>query len=148
VIFVAATIGLVAWAHGLTPRDRQGHDTAFALVATAWALLGAGTLGVWTLAATRTAARLTLPAALLRLEARLATVVTAALGVMATATVVWWVSVAQAAPAALTGARGGHMSAFVPHLVVAVVLMLAAVGLGGAGARRALRALPLLADAA
>jgi hypothetical protein len=29
-----------------------------------------------------------------------------------------------------------------------MVLMLAAVGLGGAGARRALRGLPLLADAA
>lgn len=148
VILVVALIGLVIWAHDLTPRDRQGHDTAYALVATAWVLLGAGTLGSWTLAATRTVARLTLPASLLRLEARLATAVAAGLGVMTAATAVWWVSVATVAPNALTGSLAGHSSAFVPQLVVAMVLMLAAVGLGGAGARRALRGLPLLADAA
>ena len=147
-VFVAATVGLVAWAHGLSPRDRQGHDAAYALVATVWVLLGAGTLGAWTLAATRTAARVTLPASLLRLEARLATAVTAALGVMAAATAVWWVSVATVAPNALTGSLSTHSSGFVPQLVVAMVLMLTAVGLGGAGARRALRGLPLLADAA
>ena len=146
-VFVAATVGLVAWAHGLSARDRQGHDAAYALVATVWALLGAGTLGAWTLAATRTAARLTLPAALLRHEARLATAVTAALGVMAAATAVWWVSVATVSPTALTGSVGRHGSAFVPPLVVAMVLMLVAVGLGAVGARRALRGLPLLSDA-
>jgi hypothetical protein len=144
-VFIAATVGLVAWAHGLSPRDRQGHDAAYALVATGWALLGAGTLGVWTLAATRTAARLTLPAALLRVEARLATAVTAALGVMTVATAVWWVAVAGVAPTALTGSLGSHGSAFVPQLVLAMVLMLAALALAGAGARRATRALPHLA---
>lgn len=147
-VFAGATVGLVAWAHGLSPRDRQGHDAAYALVATAWALLGAGTLGSWTLAATRTAARLALPDSLLRLEARLASTVAAALGVMAAATAVWWVSVADVAPTALTGSLGTHSSAFVPQLVVAMMLMLAAVALGVAGARRALRGLPLLADAA
>ena len=145
VILVVATIGLAAWARGLSPRDRQGHDTAYALVATAWALLGAGTLGAWTLAATRTAARVTLPASLLRLEARLATAVAAAFGVMAAATVVWWVSVATVAPTALTGSLGSRGSAFVPQLVLAMVLMLVALGLAGAGARRATRALPHLA---
>jgi hypothetical protein len=144
-VFVAATVGLVTWAHGLSPRDHQGHDAAYALVATVWALLGAGTLGGWTLAATRTAARLMLPASLLRAEARLATAVTAALGVMAAATAVWWVSVGGVAPTALTGSLGSHGSAFVPQLVVAMVLMLVALGLAGAGARRATRALPHLA---
>jgi hypothetical protein len=145
-VFVAATVGLVAWAHGVSPRDRQGYDTAYALVATVWALLGAGTLGAWTLAATRTAARLTLPASLLRVEARLATAVTAALGVMAAVTAVWWVSVATVAPTALTGSFGSRGSAFVPQLLLAMVLMLVALGLAGAGARRATRALPYLAD--
>jgi hypothetical protein len=143
--FVVATVGLVAWAHGLSPRDRQGHDTAYTLVATVWALFGAGTLGAWTLAATRTAARLTLPASLLRVEARLATAVTAALGVIAAVTAVWWVSVATVAPTALTGSLGSRGSAFVPQLVLAMVLMLVALGLAGAGARRATRALPHLA---
>jgi hypothetical protein len=144
-VLVAATVGLVAWAHGLSPRDRQGHDTAYAIVATVWALLGAGTLGAWTLAATRIAARLTLPASLLRVEARLATAVTAALGVLAAVTAVWWLSVATVAPTALTGSLGSGGSAFVPQLVLAMVLMLVALGLAGAGARRATRALPHLA---
>jgi hypothetical protein len=144
-VFALATVGLVVWAHGLSSRDRQGHDAAYALTATVWALLGAGTLGAWTLAATRAAARLTLPATLLRLETRVATAVAAALGVMATATAVWWVSVATVAPTALTGSLGGRGSAFVPQLVLAMVLMLAALGLAGAGARRATRALPDLA---
>jgi hypothetical protein len=144
-VFIAATIGLVAWAHGLSPRDRQGHDTAYALFATAWALLGAATLGSWTLAATRTAACLTLPGSLLRLEARLATAVAVALGVIAAATAVWWVSVANLAPTALTGSLSNRGSAFVPQLVLAMVLMLVALGLAGGGARRATRALPHLA---
>ena len=143
-IFAGATVGLIAWAHGLSARDRQGHDAAYALVATVWALLGAGTLCAWTLAATRTAARLTLPASLLRLQARLATAVTAALGLMAAATAVWWVSVATVAPPALTGSLGARASAFVPQLVVAMVLMLVALGLAARGARQALRGLPLL----
>jgi hypothetical protein len=146
VILVTATIGLVAWAHGLTPRDRQGHDTSYALLATAWALLAAGALGAWCNAATRTATHLHLRPATLRVEARLATAVAAALGVMAAATAVWWVSVATVAPIALTGSLGTHGSAFVPQLVVAMALMVTAVGLGGVGARRATRALPGLAD--
>jgi hypothetical protein len=144
-VFIAATIGLIAWAHALSPRDRQGHDTAYALLATVWALLGAATLGSWTLAATRTAARLTLPDSLLRLEARLATGVAVALGVMTAATAVWWVSVANLAPTALTGSLGGRGSVFVPQLVLAMVLMLVALGFAGGGARRAARALPHLA---
>jgi hypothetical protein len=144
-VFVVATIGLVVWAHGLTPRDRQGRDTVYALTATAWALLGAGALLAWCSAATRTAARLSLSPAILRIETRLAMGLAAALAVMATATAVWWASVATVAPAALTGTPGGHVSAFVPQLVVAMVLMVVAVGLGGAGARRASRALPGLA---
>jgi hypothetical protein len=144
-VFVAATIGLVVWAHGLTPRDRQGRDTVYALAATAWALLGAGALLAWCSAATRTAARLSLSPAILRIEARLGLGLATALAVMAAATAAWWVLVATVAPPALTGTSGGHISAFVPQLVVAMVLMVAAVGLGGTGARQATRALPGLA---
>jgi uncharacterized membrane protein len=140
-VVVAATIGLVVWAHGLTPRDRQGRDTVYALAATAWALLGAGALLAWCSAATRTAAHLSLSPAILRIEALLAMGLAAALAVMAAATAAWWVLVATVAPRAL----GGHVSAFVPQLVVAMVLMVAAVGLGGAGARQATHALPGLA---
>jgi hypothetical protein len=139
VIFLAATAGLVVWAHGLTPSQRQGHDGAYAIAAVAWALLGTATLGSWCSAATRASACLDLSTATLRMQARLATAVATALGVMTAATAIWWTSVAAVSPTALTGAPSGHTSALVPQLALAMVLMLVAIGIGGAGARRAAR---------
>jgi hypothetical protein len=139
-LLVAATVVLVAWAHGLTPRDRQGHDTGYAIAFLAWAALGAGTLVCWTAAATRTAARLSLGDVTLRFQTWLAVSVSVAMAVMAAATVVWWIAVADVAPAALTGSSAGHASALVPQLVVAMALMVVATALGVTGARRAGRA--------
>jgi hypothetical protein len=80
-------------------------------------------------------------------QARLAAAATAAMGLIAAATAVWWVTVAQASPAALTGGPDvGRQSALVPQLVVAMVIMLCATALGAVGARRAARALPALAE--
>jgi hypothetical protein len=140
-LLVAATIGLVVWAHGLTARDRQGHDTAYAIAFLAWAALCAGTLVSWTAAATRTAACLSLRDVTLRFQTWLAVSVSVAMAVMAAATAVWWISVANVAPAALTGSSAGHASALVPQLVVAMALMVVATAVGAAGARRAGRAL-------
>lgn len=145
VLLVAATIALVAWAHGLTSAARQGHDASYVIAFLAWSGLAAATLGAWTAAATRAAGRLTLGARILRLETQLATAVAAAMAIMAGATAVWWVSVATTAPRALTGSLSGHVSVLVPRLVLAMVVMVAAVSLAGAGARRANRALPHLA---
>lgn len=147
VITIAATVALIGWAHGLTAADRAGHDGVYVAGFLAWAVLGGATLGAWTSAATRTAACLALGRGILRLEARLATAVAAAMVVMAAATAVWWVSVGTVAPTDLTGSSGPRASALVPGVVVAMVLMLAAVGLGGTGARRATGALPDLTDA-
>jgi hypothetical protein len=67
------------------------------------------------------------------------------MGVIAAATAVWWAVVATASPAALTGGPDvGHASALVPQLVLAMAIMVAATGLGAAGALRAVRALPAL----
>jgi hypothetical protein len=144
-VLLLATAGLVAWAHGLAPRDRQGHDALYAAGFVAWGLLCAATLAAWTSAAIRTAARLTLATSILRLEARLAAAVAVAMAVMATATAVWWAAVGSLSPGALTGSAGGRASAIVPQLIVAMALMLAAVALAGLGARQAVRALPDLA---
>ena len=144
VVTVAATIALVAWGHGLTPADR-GHDATYVVAFLTWSCFAAATLGAWTAAATRTAARLTLGARILRLETRLATAAAAAMAIMAGATAVWWVSVATTSPRALTGSLSGHGSPFVLRLVFAMGLMAAAVALGGAGGRRATRAVPHLA---
>jgi hypothetical protein len=142
---VVATIALVAWAHGLTPRARNGHDTAYGIAFLAWVVLCAGTLLTWTAAAARTARHLELSSRVLRAQARLAVAATATMGIIAAATAVWWVAVGQAAPPALTGGPDvGHASAVVPQLVIAMVIMLGAIALATVGARRAARALPAL----
>jgi hypothetical protein len=142
---IAATVGLAAWAHGLTPRARNGHDSLYGAAFLAWAALCSGTLLAWTAAAARTARHLHLATWTLRLQARLAAAATAAMGVIVAATVVWWAVVATASPAALTGGPDvGHAWALVPQLVLAMAIMVAATGLGAAGALRAVRALPAL----
>ncbi len=135
-----ATGGVVLWAHGLSARDRNGHDIAYAIGVLAWALLGTATLAAWTTAATRTAACLDLRPELLRLEARLAVAVSTAMVAMTAATAVWWVAVARTSPAALVGSMGPHGSAAAPQLILAAALMVVAATLGGAGASRAARA--------
>ena len=142
---IAATVGLAAWAHGLTPRARNGHDALYGAAFLAWAALCSGTLLTWTAAAARTARHLHLATRTLRLQARLAAAATAAMAVIAAATAVWWAVVANAAPAALTGGPDvGRPSAIVPQLVLAMAIMVAATGLAAAGAGRAARALPAL----
>jgi hypothetical protein len=144
VVFLVAMTAVLIWAHGLTARQRNGDDTAYAIGVVAWALLGAMMLAAWTAAATRTAARLELSAATLRLQVRLARLVSTTMTVMAGATAVWWVAVASLSPSALVGSLGHHGSALVPGLVLAMALMLLATVLGAAGASRAARELPAI----
>jgi hypothetical protein len=136
---VAATIGLVAWASGLSSGQRNGHDALYGIAFLAWAALGAGCLLAWTAAATTTASQLRLAPSMLKLEAEFAAATAAAMALMATATAVWWASVARVSPSALTGApASADASALVPGLVLAAVLMLVATALATAGARQAL----------
>jgi hypothetical protein len=144
---LAATIGLVAWAHGLSAHARNGHDGAYGIAFLAWAALCAATLLAWTSAAARTARHLTLPPRTLRWQARLASAAAVGMAVIVAATLVWWVVVADAAPGALTGGPDGrHASAIVARLVVAIVFMLSATTLGAIGARRAAGAIGALAS--
>jgi hypothetical protein len=130
-VALAATVALVVWAHGLTPAQRDGHDAGYAAAFLAWAVLCAACLLAWTGAAVSIARRVELRAPVLRLEARLAVGVTVAMGVMTAATVVWW---------AALGDHGGAL--------VAAAVMLVATGLGAAGSRRAVQALPAIGPAA
>lgn len=144
-VLITATIGLAVWADGLTPAARNGHDTAYGIAFLVWAALCSATLLAWTAAAARTARHLHLSAWTLRVQARLAAATTAAMGVITTATAVWWAVVASASPAALSGAPAvSHQSAFVWRLVVAIAIMSFAIGLGVVGTRRAAGALPCL----
>jgi hypothetical protein len=142
---IAATALLAMWAGGLTPRERNGQDVAYAIAFAAWVLLGVACLMAWTAAAVATARRLRLSARTLRIEAWLAVAVSAAMGVATAATAVWWAAVADAAPWFLAGRPiGQHGSPAAPQLVVAMGLMGLASVLAVAGSARAVRALPAL----
>lgn len=141
-LVVAATIGLAVWAHTLTPGGRNGHDAPYAAAFGVWVLLFALCLFAWARAAAATARHLSLPARLLRVEARLAAGTSAAMVVVTLAAALWWGAVASAAPWFFQGRPAGVAgSALVANVVVPVALMVAASLVGLVGARRATRAL-------
>jgi hypothetical protein len=142
VILIAATVGLVLWAHGLTARQRSGADAAYASAFAVWALLGLGTLLTWTRAAVETERCLHLSSHALAAQARLAVAVAVAMTTMTAATAAWWIAVAARTPAALTGSYAAHASAAVPQLILATALMLLSALLGSFGAWQATRSLP------
>jgi hypothetical protein len=138
VLLVAATAGLAAWAHGLTPRARNGHDALYGAAFLTWGALAAATLLAWTKAATSTVDQLPLSARTLQLHARLTTVIAATMTTMTVATMTWWTAVAIVSPGALTGPPASpHASPVVPALTVAVAFMAFATALATVGARRA-----------
>ncbi|HET9126388.1 MAG TPA: hypothetical protein VFN65_16025 [Solirubrobacteraceae bacterium] len=138
VLAVAATVGLAAWAHGLSPAARNGHDGLYAAAFVAWATLAALCLLAWTSVATRLAADVRCGRAVLRLHAWLAPGLAVAMSAMTVATLVWWAVVASHAPAALTGgSAGAHASPVVPMLVLAAALMVLATVVAAVGAVRA-----------
>jgi len=139
-VTAGATVGVVLLADSMD----DAHHVASGIARAAflgWAVLGAACLVCWTAAASATARHLDLPAAKLRVELWLATMVSIAMGVMTVAMAVWWVSLARVAPGALTGgAAGAAGPTVVPELVVALVLMVLATVAGAEGTRRAFAA--------
>lgn len=148
-VVVAATAGLALWAGGLDAHQREGGDAAYAIAFVAWALLVCATFAAWTALAVRIAGLVELPPAVLRLEAWLSAAVATTMAAIGAATIVWWASLADAAPGFLAGgsARGGG-STLAPQLLVAVAAMVLATLVGARGAWRAVRELPALADPA
>lgn len=127
---VAPTVAVIVWAHGLTPAQRDGHDTAYAVAFVGWAVLCGACLLGWTGSAVSIARRLQLRGPTLRAEACLAVAVTVAMAVMTAATVVWW------------GALGDEVLSL--ELILATALMVVATSLATVGSRRAMRALPAI----
>lgn len=146
-VAIAATVALVIWAGGLNPRQRDGHDVAYAIGFVTWALVAVACLLAWTVGAVATARRLALRTPTLKVEAWIAVAVTVAMGVMTVATMVWWVAISDAAPWFLAGRPVGESgSPLAPQLVVSAALMVLASLLGVAGSRRAVRALPVISS--
>ena len=138
----AATVGLAAWAHSLTPLARNGSDAAYSGAFLAWVVLFAACLFTWAAAAAATARHLTLSTGMLRFEVWLGAAVSAAMAVMTIATAVWWRSIASAAPWFFDGRPAGAGAAALPaNMLVPAALMLCATCLGLIGATRAIKAL-------
>jgi hypothetical protein len=140
-----ATVGLAAWAHGLSSAQRNGHDGAYGGAFVACVALFVVCLGAWTHLGARLGRMADLNAALLRVEAGLSGAAAAAMGLITVAGVVWWAAVADSAPWYFRGgAPGSSGTAVTWPLVVAGLLMLAGTLLAAGSAVRALRAAPAL----
>jgi hypothetical protein len=141
-VTVAAWTALILWAHQLGAAQRNGHDVAYEIAASACALLAVLSLGAWTGAAVAAAKQTPLSGPLLDAELAIAGAITAAMLAMVVATVVWWLSLASMAPGFVGGGPGLGSSLLVPRLLVPALMMLVATGLaviGTAGAVRAAR---------
>jgi hypothetical protein len=136
VAFAIATVGLVAWAHGLSAAQRNGTDGTYAAGFVTWGLVAVATLTGWTAVAARASAIVEFDAAIAALQSRIVCLVAAGMSVMTAATVVWYVLVADRAPAALTGAMSQPGTVFVGRLIAAMTVMVIAGGVGVAGARQ------------
>lgn len=143
---LAQGAGLVAWAHRLTAPARNGALWPYSLAGAALAVSVCASIGLSAAAAVSVVRRLDLGRRVLLAEALLALTMLGVLAVIAAGMVVWWVSVARAAPDFLAGGPVGWPGSPAPAtLLVAGTLMVGGLGaaLVGAGrVTRALRAVP------
>jgi hypothetical protein len=89
---VVATTLLVLWASMLGPAAREGADALYAAGFVACGLVVLVAAAAWTALAVRIAARLDLPAGILRAEGRAATALAVLMAAMTLATALWWSS--------------------------------------------------------
>jgi hypothetical protein len=138
-VAVVATVGLVIWAHNLTPADRGGGDAGYVAGFLLWAASCGAALASWTAFAIGLARRVELTARILRWEARLACAVTAAMAVMCVAAFAWWATLAGHAPTFFGApANASVLETLGPLPVLIGFAMLVATALAGVGARHAL----------
>lgn len=121
----ASLPAIVVWAHTLDAPARNGGDHAYAVAVACWAVLAAAALLAWTSVAAAVARHAALGPGTLRLEARLAAAVSAAMAAMTAATITWQVA---------TGFGS------IAEAVMLVAVMSTATAMGAAGAHRAVRA--------
>ena len=135
------TIGMVVWSHHLGPAQHNGGRGTH-LVGSLWALLVVATLGCCTFAAVVIARQLRFTQPILRLEGLLAMVLTLAMIAVIGGTLAWTISVANDAPALLSGRVSGLFGLPGPAAeIITALLMLAGVVLALGGTCRVARAI-------
>jgi hypothetical protein len=129
--------GVSIWAHHLDFSQRNGAYWPYGMIALVFGAFVVATIAAWTVATLRTVRRLDLSASVLRLEGRLALVLTIAMIVIVGGTSIWWAAEARDAPRFLSGSTSGPIGSLVPpNLIVAGVCMIAGVILALRGALR------------
>jgi hypothetical protein len=133
---MAASVGIVLWAHHL-PAVQSNSGPTYPWALTAFALLAASVLVLWTRVATVAARRIQLSDRILRFEGALAVALAGVMVLIVVATALWWGEVASTASWFLAGpdpTRPG--TAVPPSLAVSAALMLAGSAVAGIGVRR------------
>ena len=130
VVALAATKGIVTWAHHLGPNDRDRAVPGFRVAALTWGLLVVAALAAATVGAVSVARRLELSRRSLRVLAAMAVTLTALMAAILVGTVTWWVVVALDAPQFLGSGALATSNVLPPPLLVAGGLMV--IGLGAA----------------
>jgi len=138
VVAAVWTVGRGIWAHRIGTAGRNGEDHLYGAAVLGRGLSVAAALIAWTAAAAFVARQIALGRRLLVAEAVLAATTTAAMAAMSIASLVWWRSVANAAP----GFVGGGSAA--SPVVAAVIVMAVATSFGVVGTARAARELRLM----
>jgi len=136
IVLILATVGLAAWAHGLSTAQRNGADAPYGLAFLAWIALAAITLIAWTVLAGRCARMIELSGALLISEAWLALAVAIAALTATFSTALWWGALAASAPSVLHGRPAGGGSALAFPLILDAGAMALGSLLALTGARR------------
>jgi hypothetical protein len=133
---VAMTAPMLAWAHRLSAEQRNGGSTGYGLLFLTWAALVVGAVLLWTVLAVVAASKLTFSRTVLAVEAGSAVAVTLAVVAILGATSMWWILIAQRAPAF----RGNW--ALQARLVATVLLMALAAAVAIVGAIRIAQSAP------
>jgi hypothetical protein len=127
-VVVALTVALVAWAHHLPYRDRNGGLIPYEFVVAGWSVTVAIAVGVATSAAVSVTRRLELSARKIQSLSLIAVTLTFFMFVIFAGTLAWAVTESLDAPAFMRQAIGSGLftnaSSFPPVMVVTVLVML------------------------
>jgi MFS family permease len=130
------TVGVVIWAHRLSPHDRNGGLVPYQLVVLLWVLGIAAALAFSTAAAVAVARHLDLAPRTIRVLGGLAIGLALIMAVVTAGTIVWWGGVAAYAPGFLGSGALSTSTVVPPPMIIAGVLMLTGLVLAGLGAVR------------
>jgi hypothetical protein len=139
---------LAVWARHLTDHQRNAGFGWYQLVFVMVAILFAATVATWSAAAVAATRRLNIDTGQLKVIGVLAVLVAVCMPFMTAAAAVWWGSMATTAPWFLAGTPVGTSSSpLVANLLLVLIVMTVASGVGVYGLMRVIRPWRLLQSA-